>query len=329
VSGKLWNNNNSAIERRALPRGADRAGLFSGNVKANPKVYEDQGEEFTGYLKAKKPEKGGGSVSGKLWNNQEKPVTDLPVHATAIKASRFEGKSKSESGKPDKGGFDDEGKNTVKRLGKPSTGGFDAEGKNTVKRSGKPSNGGFDEEGKFRFREEFTQSPKAVDESTRKHKPERAGFKAEGLQIRIAKKDYDKREHTVPGALPGEGPTRGSIRASQSVSGFRVTADHRHNPNSADDALKGTYYGGKTTARMGAFHGNVKVKKFDMNHQLHPDAKFAHGPDNNVDDERTFLTNVKLWWTKLFHDSESQPKNVRDKERRPRYDKGEQGMWAE
>jgi hypothetical protein len=36
-----------------------------------------------------------------------------------------------------------------------------------------------------------------------------------------------------------------------------------------------------------------------------------------------------LWWTKLFHYTESQPTNVKEKVRRPRYDKREQGMWAE
>ena len=80
---------------------------------------------------------------------------------------------------------------------------------------------------------------------------------------------------------------------------------------------------------MSTFHGNLKVKKFGSDRKLHPDAKFAHGKDNNVKDERTMLTNVKLFWTKLFHKSESQPSSVKEKERRPRYDKREIGMWAD
>jgi hypothetical protein len=152
-----------------------------------------------------------------------------------------------------------------------------------------------------------------VSASTKKHKPERAGFAADGLQIRVAKKDNSK---------------KGSSEVTEFASGAR-SVDRRHNPYAVDDALKGTYYGSKATAKMGTFHGNLKAKKFGNDRSLHPDSKFAHNGENNVKDERTFLTNVKLWWTKLFHDSESQPSSVKEKERRPRYDKGEIGMWAE
>jgi hypothetical protein len=291
VSGQSRNNKDAPIARKTLPRDSDKPGLFSGNLKASQKVYEDQGEEFTGYIKARKPEKGGGSVTRELGNNDGKSITALPRSTNSINASRFEGRSKAKGGKP-------------------STSGFDSEGK------------------EVRLKEQFTQSPRAVDESTKKHKPERAGFQAEGIQVKVAKKDYDKREHTVRGALPGDGPERNSVRANVFSSGSRA-ADRRRNPHSVDEALKGTYYGGRTNAQMGAFNGNVKVKKFNANRHLHPDSKFAHGHDNNVDEERTFFTNVKLWWTKLFHDTESQPTNVKEKVRRPRYDKREQGMWAE
>jgi hypothetical protein len=288
IGGQSRNNRGAPVAGKALAKGSDKPGRFSGNLKAGQKIYGDQGEEFTGYIKARKPEKGGGSVTREMGNNNGKSITVLPRSGNSINASRFEGRSKTKGGKPGTSGFDNEGK----------------------------------------LKEQFTQSPKAVNESTKKHKPERAGFQAEGIQVRVAKKDYDKREHTVRGALPGDGPERNSVRASHFAAGSRA-ADRRRNPHSVDEALKGTYHGGRTNAQMGAFHGNVKVKKFNANRQLHPDSKFAHGHDNNVDDERTFFTNMKLWWTKLFHDTESQPTNVKEKVRRPRYDKREQGMWAE
>jgi hypothetical protein len=307
VSGNLWNNNNQTTTTRTLPRSADNPGKFSGSLLGSDKEYHDQGAEFTGYLKAKKQAKGGGSVSGQMWNNQGQPVTELPSSSAALVTSSFSGKSKA-------------------KESKPSTGGFDGKGKFSVKEAGKVSKGGFDSEGKFRFKEEYTQSPNAVSASTKKHKPERAGFAADGLQIRISKKHLSEREHSVAGALRGEAPKKGSIRASEFASGAR-SIERRHNPYASDEALKGTYYSG--AAKMGSFHGNLKAKKFDNNRSFHPDSKFAHGGENNVKEERTFLTNVKLWWTKLFHDSESQPNSVREKERRPRYDKGEIGMWAE
>jgi hypothetical protein len=326
VSGKLWNNDGKAVTELTLPRESMKPGRFSGNLQGSDKAYGDQGAEFTGYIKAKKPEKGGGSVSGKLWNNQGQPVTQLPSKSASINAASFEGKSRFDDKKPSTGGFDGEGKYTVKKSGKTSTGGFDGEGKHSVRVAGKPSTGGFDTHGKIRLKEQYTQSPQAVAASTKKHKPERAGFEAEGLQVRVAKKSMSTREHSVPGALPGEGPRKGSVRASVYASGAR-TPDRRHNPYAADEALKGTYYGGKSN--LGTFHGNIRARKFESDRRFHPDAKFAHSPDNNVKEERTFMTNVKLWWTNLFHDSESQPTSVREKERRPRYDKREKGMWAE
>jgi hypothetical protein len=40
------------------------------------------------------------------------------------------------------------------------------------------------------------------------------------------------------------------------------------------------------------------------------------------------LTNFKLWWSKLFFKkNETLPDHLKDKGRKPRYDKGEQGLW--
>ncbi len=58
VSGKLWNNQNHAIENR--PPASDMGGNYSGNIKI------------------KRPQKGGGSVSGKLWNNQNRAIDTRP-----------------------------------------------------------------------------------------------------------------------------------------------------------------------------------------------------------------------------------------------------------
>lgn len=39
------------------------------------------------------------------------------------------------------------------------------------------------------------------------------------------------------------------------------------------------------------------------------------------------FTNFKLWWARLFQKEETQPENLKDKGRKPRYDRGEQGLW--
>jgi hypothetical protein len=39
------------------------------------------------------------------------------------------------------------------------------------------------------------------------------------------------------------------------------------------------------------------------------------------------LTNFKLWWAKLFKKSETQPDHLKEKYKKPRYDKREEGLW--
>jgi hypothetical protein len=103
------------------------------------------------------------------------------------------------------------------------------------------------------------------------------------------------------------------------------------NKNSANDASK-VREPGKSFARAADFQGNIKMKKFrfsDRNKELYPDSRFIRTNKNNVAEERDMMTNLKLWWARLFKKGESQPDNLKEKGRKPRYDKGEQGLWYE
>ena len=62
---------------------------------------------------------------------------------------------------------------------------------------------------------------------------------------------------------------------------------------------------------------------------LHPDAQFVKINKNNVAAEKDMMTNFKLWWARLFRKSETQPDHLKDKRGKPRYDKGEAGLWYE
>ena len=53
------------------PQGAN----YSGNIKGKGKMFTPQGADYSGNIKARKPLKGGGSVSGKRWNNQGFPIS--------------------------------------------------------------------------------------------------------------------------------------------------------------------------------------------------------------------------------------------------------------
>jgi hypothetical protein len=267
--------------------------------------------KFQGNVKTGKPEKGGGSVSGKLWNNNEEPIDVIEAGSGTVKASRFQGRKK---------------------------------------------------EGNF-FKRGFVQNPNASKESIKKFRPDETIFKVAGLQVKVRERHYKEKPKAADGSLPGIAPQKSSVKASEYARGVKVywsykhnpnssdqaldsrkptraaeragefsgrtkiIKEYRHNPNSADDALK-VYYPGKAIARLGDYQGNIKMHKY-TDKRLHPDSKFAHGFRDNVKEERTFLMNVKLIWAKLFRKSENQPDHLKEKTRRPRYDKGEQGMWNE
>ncbi|NBP71583.1 MAG: hypothetical protein EBU52_22980, partial [Cytophagia bacterium] len=59
----------------------------------------------------------------------------------------------------------------------------------------------------------------------------------------------------------------------------------------------------------------------------HPDAQFVKTNKNNVKGERDFFTNIRLFWAKNFRKNETQPDNIKEKVRKPRYDSKEVGLW--
>ncbi len=435
VSGRLWNNNRTPIDPRIPPAGAQRAGRFAGNMRRDARPgFGDQGEEFSGYIKTRKPLKGGGSVSGKLWNNNGEPVDVIRAGKGTQRASQFQGNIKA--GRPLKGGGSvsgklwnnngepidviQAGKGTQRasqfqgniKAGKPLKGGGSVSGKLwnnngepiDVIRAGKgtqkasqfqgnvkakrPAKGGgsvsgklwnnneepilvrvpkgedakeANYQGRLKDKRGYKQNPNAADASILKKKPTPSTFKADGLQVRVKRNSYENKPNAVEGALKGIAPSRETVRASEYARGVKLLWKYKHNPNSVDEALVGrkpsnkwergvqhagdmkarypyrhnpnsadealkVIYLGKAYARIENYQGNTKMRKYNGK-GFHPDSKFAHGHRDNVKEERTFLMDVKLFWAKLFKKSDTQPEHLKQNERRPRYDKREQGLW--
>jgi len=308
ISGRLWNNRGKAIAVRIPSSGAAKAGIYQGNLKTGKLFkYRDQGEEFAGFIKAKKPVKGGGSISGKLWNNKENPIdvrTPLDEDANAANYS-----------------------------------------------------------GKIKRKFAYTQNSKASILSLKKKEPTKESFRANGLQIKVKQSGLEKKPKAKEGALLGLAPKSSTVKASEyegrmkmiwsfshnsssakeardvirpnssfgkgnSYQGrARFTESYRLNPYSNKQALK-VIYPGRAYARIGDYQGNLKMRK-GYGGKLHPDAKFAHGHENNVKSERTIFTKVKLFWSKNFKKNDNQPAAVKTKVRRPRYDKKEAELWKD
>ena len=262
------------IKRGELKAGIQEDGVnYSGRIKrSSVRGFNAEGYGFGGNTKYKRPEKGGGSVSGKLINNDFTPIaTRIPESPDAI-AIRYSGK---------------------------------------IRRS--------------RFVKDYVQNPNASEESLKKRRPAAATFSVEGLQVSVKEGHYSRKPNANKNALPGIAPSNATVKASEYSRSIKQYWHYKHNPNSDRDALK-VIVPGKATARINDFQGNMKMHRY-KDSRLHPDAQFAHGFRDNVKEERTVMMNVKLLWGKLFRKSETQPENLKEKTRRPRYDSKEKGLW--
>jgi hypothetical protein len=307
VSGQLWNNKGQPLPNKYA---ASKAAKFQGNLPFVRKSFSREGYDWAGYDRTRKPEKGGGSVSGQLWNNKGQP---LPARTPT-------GKQASE----------------VAYSGR-------------IKLS--------------RFKREFVRNPNAVEEALKKHSPYENVYTVNNITTRVKQKETGKNKLSAKGALLGLPPTRATVKAGEYTGTMKRYWEYKHNPSSADAALKTIKYSkafanatsfagkvrlsknyrhapnadkdalkvlapGRAYAKIGDYQGNIRMNKF--NHKKHfPDATFAHNKDNNVKNERTILTNIKLLWAGLFKRQSTQPDAVKDKVRKPRYDKKEKELWKD
>jgi hypothetical protein len=296
VSGKLWNNKQTPLAVRTPSRNAARAAGYPGNIKRfqlSP-GFSDQGEEFTGYIKARRPKKGGGSVSGKLWNNKGAPIPVRTPPASAAKAAKYPGNIKRFEQSP---GFGDQGEEFTGYI--------------KLKK----------------FKRNYLKNPNQADEALKKARPDKTTYKVGDLQVRVKRRNYIKNPNQADEALKKLSPSK----STYSVDDLQVRVkqyNYIRNPNSADGALK-VREPSKAFGRATDYQGNIKMKKFDLfaRRDLHPDSKFVKTNKNNVAGERDLVTNFRLWWARLFRKNDTQPDHLKEKEKKPRYDKGEQGLW--
>jgi hypothetical protein len=334
VSGRLWNNNGTALPPKI---GKVNTSGFPGKYKLfqNRPGFRDQGEEYSGAIKTKRPAKGGGSVSGKLWNNEENPLPGKPKSQRGLS---FSGNMKAK--RPLKGGGSVSGKLWNNEEKPIPTKTFPESAKKIEGFPGKIKQfeltPGFRDQGEeftgyikmSRLRRNYVQNKNAHDESVKKRKPEKGVYDVEGLQVKVQRRSYVKNKNASENSLLKLKTTETDRR----VADLQVKVkqfDYQRNRSSAADALK-VREPGRAFARATDYQGNIKMQKFKLferNRSLHPDSKFVKTNKNNVDDERDALTNLKLWWARLFKKQDNQPGHLKEKIKKPRYDKGEQGLW--
>jgi hypothetical protein len=327
VSGKVWNNNNRALITRTPPKSALEMDGIPKRMRSERRGFSDQGEEYTGNIKAKRPAKGGGSISGKLWNNNEQPLQARTPAAGYDRIGKFQGNLKAK--RPEKGGGSISGKlwnnNEQPLQVRNPAAGYDRIGRFQGNLKAKrPEKGGGSISGKL-----WNNNEEPITVRTPKSSAaEKAGLYTGNVRLSRFRRPYIKNPNASALALKKERPSKSVFQEGELQ--VRVKQyNYIRNPSSAKEASK-VREPGKAFARAADYQGNIRMAKFrlfDKNRELHPDARFVKTNKNNVKTEKSTTTNLKLWWARLFKKNETQPDHLKDKERKPRYDKGEAGLW--
>ncbi|MCX8490170.1 MAG: hypothetical protein ORN54_03805 [Cyclobacteriaceae bacterium] len=311
ISNQLRSNNKPTPSRIPL-RGAAIGG-YKGNIKINRLAgFYDQGTGFSGKIKAKRPLKAGGSVSGKSRSNNGNAIAVRIPSSAATRVGTYGGNLKSSRNYLDQG---EEFTGFIKAR-KPLKGGGSISG---ISRNNKGN--------PIVVRIPTLRATKAGAYSgnikassilsfIKAKKPAKGGGSVSG-------KPWNNKENPIYARIPSSSKAKSNEYPGRA----RLTKNYLHNPRGSKEALK-VIAPSKAYAKSSNYQGNLKMSK-PHGSNLHPDAKFAHGRINNVKHERTILTNAKLWWFRLFKKSDTQPNAVKEKVRRPRYDKKERELWKD
>ncbi len=305
VSGKVWNNGRQPIPVRSGAPGFDRLARFQGTFKRGELSpgFGTQGFGYSGDIKARKPAKGGGSVSGKLSNNKGQALDGKPPRPIAARAGRFSGTIKAK--RPQKGGgsvsgkvFNNKGEALIGRVPSSWQAKADKFGGNI--KSKRPEQGGGSVSGKVfnnkgealigrlpsssqakadkysgtirlpKLKKIYIQNPKASNESLKKQKPKPNTYLVNGLQVKRKQEKSKMNPLSAKGALPGIGAKSGSVKANEYAHAMKMYWSYKRNPNSSEEALKGIKPP-RALGRVVAFSGYTRQSK-----------GYRHNPSSNI-----------------------------------------------
>jgi hypothetical protein len=173
----------------------------------------------------------------------------------------------------------------------------------------------------------YAQNKNASKEAIMKRKPSEQSFAINNLTAKMKQPRWVKNKNAHADALMKRDPGSAVFAASK-IYGKIKAYNYQSNPSGNNEALK-VREPGKAFAKAANYQGNIKMQKFNfLKHtNYHPDASFVKTNKNNVKEERDLLTNIRLFWAKLFRKSENQPDHLKEKVRKPRYDSREVGLW--
>lgn len=278
---------------------------------------------YSGDIKARRPLKGGGSLARNNWNNRGRALSQKP---TPSSSAGFSGNIRG--GRPLKGGgskarndWNNREQALPKKYGDNTrTPAIFSGNIKTEARSG--GGGSISTNG-------WTNKGRALP---RKNSGSGVAGNFSGNMRSSGPEKRSRGSATRTGSWNNEGSSTNNksitpmaYYMTRHTGETKQKTKYRRNKAADDNALR-VREPNKAYFQAGNFQGNMKQSRRKIDGTKHTSTKFYNSKkeDNAVEEKKKFIS-FKLLWNKLFNKSDPS----KDKEKKPRYDKNEKGLWYE
>ncbi|MEY4929479.1 MAG: hypothetical protein RI909_203 [Bacteroidota bacterium] len=222
--------------------------------------------------------KGGGSMSGRVWNNNNQPIAVRTPGIGGSALARYQNKlnPKKSTKEFSQGGLVYYKGSGAERARKGTLGSGEKIWNNNNRPLPSPNYGNttdkistFQGNVKLKesstgvanlFRRSFVRNPNAAEEALKKKNLFAKVNLPDGLQLGVKAKQTGTKPKAAKGSMPGLAPSKATVKASEYSRTMKVYWSYKHNPSSADAAQK-TFGPSKSFNRASAYAGRTRLTK--------------------------------------------------------------------
>jgi hypothetical protein len=322
----------------------------------NPGYSDDRRiAKYQGNIKSRRPLKGGGSISGTMWNNDGNP---LAKKYGPLEGSGFQGNMKTRRTVKGAGGsisgtlWNNDGNPLAKKYGPMEGSGYQGNMKTrgAVKGAGGSISGTLWNNDGNPLAKKYGPMEGSGFQGNVKGSQYKTPGQPEGTEYGRAKsvifitprkaKNYRPFVNVTGQAKPSqaEGTEYGKTRKFFFMSPKSGSLESRSlsKNNKSEDfnygRVQSVFF--ITPSKAKNYKGYVSkdpkiLELFSSRKQMHPSYSYTQGESKNAKEEKEKIFKFKVWWAKIFGANGNQPENLKSREKKPRYDKRETELWYE
>lgn len=319
IARNNWNNRGKSVTRPELSSEGRKASSFTGNYKP---FKGGRYDALSGFYKGDTKRKFG------YEKNPSSNKKSLKVRQIKNKSdqSEFQGRSK-----PFKGGKYDAlagfYKGDIKRKSKYKKNPNAAKESLKVKEAMKNDRQSAKYTGFVKGNSNYKKNPNSADDALKVRKPNKNYFKGGdfGGKTKVTW-SIKQNPNSAKESLRNIAPSKETAKGTAFEGRYKIKGSYARKPHAVKDALKGV---GPSRAAIKAadYQGNIKMSKKSLADR-HPSYRYSRN-NNSSTVEKQKLFSFKMLFAKWFKKNEGQPDNIKQKERRPRFDKKERDIWYE